>query len=575
LKKLAPATFADLRLNYEDITVLGTPRRLVVLVSGLNAAQPDLEETVKGPPAERAFGADGKPTKAAQGFARSRGVAVKDLKVKKIDGGEYVVAAVHEKGRTVFEILPEKLTELASALRFTKSMRWNASGVSFSRPVRWLTAIFGEHPVQFEYAGLVSGNTTRGLRFIEPEEAPLGSVSDYLPFLKKQGIITDPEARKAEITKQVKKLLASVEAAPEIDAGLLDEVANLVEAPTALLGNFNEAHLALPPEVLISVMKKYQRYFPVKNTDGKLMPYFITVRNGGDQHLDKVAKGNEEVISARFEDAAFFIRDDSKGRLEDFLPRLDTLIFHPKLGSMLDKTKRIQQLVDGIAAQIKLDKKEKETALAAARLCKADLATKMVVEMTSLQGTMGRHYAMKDGVDAAAAEAIETHYQPRSAGDSAPESMVGLVVGIADRLDSLVGLFAVGMAPTGAKDPFGLRRAAIGLVGNLIDKNISIDLRESVRKAARSLPVKMAADDEAACLAFITGRLENVLLEAGNRYDVVKAVLAEQGHDPSAAAANVKQLGKWVQRDDWHEILPAFARCVRITRDLTQKGFRR
>ena len=570
LKKLAPVLFTDLRLDYENISVFGTPRRLTVLVNGLGAAQPDLAQTVKGPPAERAFDKDGKPTRAAEGFANSRDISVKDLKVEKIDGGEYVVASVHEQGRTVFEILPDKLAGLTAALRFPKSMRWNTSGVGFSRPVRWLAALFGEHPVRFEFAGLTSSRVTRGLRFNDPQETLLAFVSDYLPFLEKQGIIIDSKTRKAEIAKQVKKLLASVDAAPEIDDGLLDEVTNLVEAPTALLGNFDPSHLDLPPEVLISVMKKYQRYFPVKDNEGKLMPYFITVRNGGDQHLDMVAKGNEEVVSARFADAAFFIREDSKRTLADFLQRLDTLTFHPKLGSMLDKSKRIQKLVEGIAKQVGLSVGEKTTALAAARLCKADLAAKMVVEMTALQGTMGKYYALKDGVDAAAAEAIETYYQPRSAGDSAPASMPALVVGMADRLDSLVGLFAVGMAPTGTKDPFGLRRAAIGLVQNLIDKNISIDLRESLLIAEGNLPVKMKKEDANACLAFITGRLENVLLDAGFRFDAVQAILAEQGHDPAAAASNVKQLGEWVKRKNWHEILPAFARCVRITRDLKE-----
>jgi len=570
LKKLAPDLFADLRLTYEKLSIFGTPRRLTILVSGLDAAQPDLAQTVKGPPAEHAFDKEGKPTKAAEGFARSRGIPVKDLKVEKIDGGEYVIASVHEQGRTVIEILPQKLAGLAAALHFPKSMRWNASGVGFSRPVRWLTALFGEHPVHFEFAGLTSGRVTRGLRFNDPQEIPLPSVSDYLPILEKQDIIIDSEKRRTEITKQVKKLLATVDAAPEIDERLLDEVNNLVEAPTALLGNFNPSHLDLPPEVLISVMKKYQRYFPVKDTKGKLMPYFITVRNGGDQHLDMVAKGNEEVVSARFSDAAFFIREDRKRTLADFLPRLDTLTFHPKLGSMLDKTKRIQKLVEGIAVQTRLSVGEKTTALAAARLCKADLASKMVVEMTSLQGTMGKYYALKDGVDASAAEAIEAHYQPRSAGDSAPASMPALVVGMADRLDSLAGLFSVGMAPTGTKDPFGLRRAAIGLVQNLIDKNISIDLRESLRSAAENLPGKMRKEDTNACLTFITGRLENVLLDAGFRFDAVQAILAEQGYDPALTAANVKQLGEWVKRKNWHEILPAFARCVRITRGLKE-----
>jgi glycyl-tRNA synthetase len=345
-------------------------------------------------------------------------------------------------------------------------------------------------------------------------------------------------------------------------------VTNLVEAPTALLGNFEASHLALPSEVLVGVMKKHQRYFPVKDAQGKLMAHFITIRNGGSEHLNIVAHGNEEVIAARFADAAFFMREDSKHSIEDFLPRLNSLIFHPKLGSMLDRSLRIAGLAKKLAAMLKLNAQQTADALEAARLCKADLSTKMVVEMTSLQGVIGRYYALKSGKNSQVAQAIEAHYYPRFAGDASPETEPAMVVALADRADALAGLFAAGMAPTGTKDPFGLRRAAIGLVQILIDRNIHLDLRELLGAAASQLPVTADQKLLGACMDFISGRFENMLLEAGNRHDVVRAVLAEQSHNPAAAVAAIKELAAWTSRMDWASIHPAYSRCVRITRDL-------
>ena len=570
LEKLVPAMLADLRLEHGAVKVLGTPRRLTVWIEAMAANQKELTQKVKGPPVDRAFDKDGAPTPAAIGFARGKGVDVKDLKKEEIDGGLYLMAEVHLTGKSVFETLPEKLAGLVSGIRFDKAMRWNASGVVFSRPIRWLVSLFGSQVIPFEYAGLTAGRETRGLRFSEKETCSLKDSGDYFGFLESQGILVDPMQRKDEISSQVKHLQTSIKASPELDGSLMNEVTNLVEAPTALLGNFDQNHLALPPEVLVGVMKKHQRYFPIKDMQGKLMAHFITIRNGGSQHLEVVAHGNEEVIEARFADAAFFMHEDNKHTIDDFIPRLDTLVFHPKLGSMLDKTGRIVKLTESLAKRLKLTPEDKSAALEAARLCKADLVTKMVIEMTALQGVIGRYYALKSGKDALAAQAVEEHYYPRFAGDSSPASMPGLVVGLADRLDSLAGLFSVGMAPSGTKDPFGLRRAAIGLVQNLIAKRISLDLRECLNAASNLLPVPPKELTQQACMEFITGRFENLLLEEGNRHDVVRAVLAEQAHNPAAAVAAVTELTEWTVRKDWCEILPSFARCVRITRDLKE-----
>ena len=566
MQKLVPEMLADLRLDYKDVKVYATPRRLAAHVIGLAGKQSEITQEVKGPPADRAFDKDGNLTPAGAGFARSKGVDAKDLVIKEVNGGKYVTAVVHQAGLSTLEILPEKLAELVSKIRFDKSMRWNSSGVSFSRPIRWLASLFDGIVVPFQYAGLTAGRVTRGLRFSEHEEYELKDIPEYFAFLKSQGIMADMEARKTEIEKQVKSLLESVNATPAINGSLLDEVNNLVEAPTALLGNFNKEHLALPWEVLVGVMKKHQRYFPVKENSEKLMPHFITVRNGGKEHLDTVAHGNEEVIQARFADAAFFINEDSKHKFEDFIARLDTLTFHPKLGSMLAKTKRITQLTEKLGLDLHLDKKDMAIALEAAELCKADLVTKMVIEMTSLQGTIGKYYALRSGRSQEVAQAIEEHYMPRSSGDRSPDSQAGLVIGLADRLDSLIGLFTAGMAPSGTKDPFGLRRAAIGLVQNLINADLSIDLQKCIFKASALLPIEASPKDCQDCLDFIVGRLEQMLLEEGYSYDVVKAVLAAQGVNPSKAVKAIKELSQWVKREDWSNILPAYSRCVRITR---------
>jgi glycyl-tRNA synthetase len=566
-----PKLLEDLRLEHGEIEVYGTPRRLVIHVNELAPQQDDLEELVKGPPADRAFDAEGNPTRAAEGFARSKGIEVDQLQIREMDGGKYAVASVRQAGRPTAEVLKDALPDLIAGLRFDKSMRWNHTNVAFSRPIRWLLALHGGVIIPFEYAGLQASNKSHGLRFIQPEEIMVETPADYFSALAAQGILLKQDERKASIEKQIEALAAEVGGTIFPDPDLLTEVTHLVEAPTALLGDFDPHHLELPREVLISVMKKHQRYFPIAR-DGKLLPHFITVANkpsGGSYEL--IIRGNEDVIRARFADAAYFVREDLKVPLEDYLPQLDRLTFQIDLGSMLDKTKRIEQLVGTLSEMIGLSPEETTIAHRAAHLCKADLATQMVVDMTSLQGAMGHGYALASGEPQAVAEAIFEHYLPRSAEDNPPKTLPGLVVGLADRLDSLTGLFAAGLAPTGAKDPFAQRRAALGLVGNLIAHDQELDLRPAIEAAASNLPIEAAPENQADCLNFIVERLRNILLDQGFRYDIVDAVVTAQGYNPARAIKAVAELASWVKRDDWHEILPAYSRCVRITRDLTAR----
>jgi glycyl-tRNA synthetase len=573
LRERAAALLAELRLEHGEVRVLGTPRRLVLSIASLAPRQVDRVVVIKGPPASRAFDATGQPTKAAEGFARGRGLSAADLTVREMDGGQYVVAEVHEQGRSALEVLSEALPGLVAAIKFDKSMRWNASGVSFSRPIRWFLALLGDQVVPFTYAGLYSGSVTRGLRFREPLEMPVRDAAAYFTALSAQGILLDPQARRAAIAAQVVQLQREVGAAEEVDPALLDEVTQLVEAPTALRGSFDADHLRLPPEVLTSVMKKHQRYFPVHAVDGALMPYFIAVRNGGSEHLDVVTDGNEQVIRARFADAAFFVDEDLHHPLEALRPRLATLVFQRKLGSMLDKNQRIEELSEKLLAVFGVPAGEAETTRRAASLAKADLASNMVVEMTALQGVMGRFYALRSGETEAVAQAIFEHYLPRFAGDALPQSMAGVVLSAADRLDTLAGLFAAGLAPTGTKDPFAQRRAAQGLVQLLALRELDFDLREGLRMASELLPLEPSVEAQAACFDFIAGRLRSYLMEReeGFRYDVVDAVLAEQAANPAGALRAVRALSGWIARPDWNTILPAYARCVRITRDQPER----
>jgi glycyl-tRNA synthetase len=484
-----PALLEELHLTHGGVRVAATPRRLAVFVADLSPQQPDRESLVKGPPADKAFDPSGNPTPAAQGFARKNGVDVADLQIREDApaGGKYVFAVVKQTGRPAPEVLAEALPKLIAEIKFEKSMRWNDSGVAFSRPIRWLVALFGETVIPFEYAGVASGNVSRGLRPYDSPEIPIPSADRYFDLMRAAGIVLDKEERKASIVEQVRQAAVQVGGEALIEEDLLNEVANLVEKPTAVLGGFDPEFLQLPREVLISVMKKHQRYFPLtpppspsgRGDGGEgLLPHFIAIRNGDDQHLDLVRQGNEHVLGARFADANYFVREDLKHRLEDFRPKLAGLTFHTRLGSMLDKSERILKLAEELAVMLGLDSVQRSNVQRATFLAKADLATQMVTEMTSLQGIIGREYALRSGEKPEVAAAIGEQYQP------VPRSKIGLVLALADRIDSLVGLFAAGLAPTGAKDPFGLRRAAIGIVQPLIEHDADFDLAEAVKKSA-------------------------------------------------------------------------------------------
>jgi glycyl-tRNA synthetase len=560
LNERVPVLLNELHLEHKDIRIFTTPRRLVVSIDSLSPNQPDRDDVVKGPPADKAFDKDGIASPAAMGFAKKNGVDTKALEVREQDGGKYVFAVVKQKGRPAPEVLMEALPKLVEGIKFEKSMKWNESSVSFSRPIRWYVALLGDMVIPFEYAGPVAGNTSRGLRPYDSPEIKIPSAEKYFDKIREAGVLLDKEERKASIVEQVKQAAALVGGEAIIEEGLLNEVTNLIEMPTAVMGAFNEEFLSLPRDVLISVMKKHQRYFPVQK-NGKLMAHFVAIRNGDDIGIDTVREGNEHVLGARFADANFFVREDVKQPLEYYRAQLSGLTFHTKLGSMLDKSERIEKSVNELIPMLKLEKDEAVCARRAAHLMKADLMTQMVTEMTSLQGIIGGEYAVRSGEQKNVAAAIGEQYQ------SVPQSKAGVAIALADRLDSLVGLFGAGLAPTGAKDPFGLRRAAIGIVQPLIEHDVDFDLSAAVQKSAKTQPIPVGDEVQKQILDFISGRLKAVLNDLGYKYAVVDAVLAEQSNNPAAAVRAIKQLQTWVTREDWSSILDGFARCVRITRD--------
>jgi len=556
-------------LEYESVRVFATPRRLSALTLGLKPRQNDKNELVKGPPADRAFDKDGNPTPAAIGFAKKNGVDPKELVVETIDNGSYVVAKVFTPGARVEEVLSTILPKLIAEIKFERSMKWNASGISFSRPVRWLLAMYGANVIDFSYANVSSSNTSKGLRPYDSPMLTIPNADAYVEVLESNSVTLDKHARSTAIKNMVESAAKTVGGSAYIDPGLLEEVTNLVEKPALILGQFDPEYLNLPRDVLISTMKKHQRYFPVedpKRIGTALLPYFIAIRNGDEEHIDIVTHGNEHVLGARFADANYFVREDIKQPLEYYRAGLDKLTFHTKLGSMLAKSDRIAALAPKIAEMLGYSPETISFVKRAAFLSKADLTTQMVTEMTSLQGLIGREYAARSGEPRAVCEAIGEQYQ------AVPQTEVGIAIALADRIDSLVGLFGAGTTPSGAKDPFGLRRAAVGIVQPLLERQARLDLAELVAVSASNQPVEVTAEHQKATLEFIAGRLKVALSDLGYRHDVIEAVLEKNTNDPALALGYVSELSEVVKQTDWETTLDAYARCARIIRSVNTEG---
>lgn len=562
LKENAAKTFEELRIEYKNIKTLGTPRRSALLVEGLAEQQADLSKENRGPAVNIAFDADGKPTKAAQGFARGQGVKPEELVTK--DG--YVYAMVHEKGGQTVDLLGDTLKGLVDGLNFPNNMHWADLDYKFIRPLRWLVALYGQDVIDFEVANVKSGRTSRGHRFLSEGDFEIANAEDYVEACRKASIIVDQNERCEMIRQQIAEVAAANGGQAEVNEDLLEEVLYLVEYPTALCGKFDEKYLALPAEAVITPMRDHQRYFPVLK-DGQLLPLFITIRNGGKEHLETVQHGNERVLRARLEDAQFFFDEDRKKTLEQHGEKLKTVVFQDGLGTIYDKALRLEVLAGYIADAIGANEQDKKDAVRAAKLAKADLVTGMVTEFTELQGVMGREYALLDGETKAVAQAIDEHYMPRFAGDSQPASVAGRIVSLADKIDTIVGTFSRGLIPTGSQDPFALRRQALGIVNMLKEAQYHISLSQLVAKAMELLKIADAGQQaklQNDVADFMKLRLKNVLADADIRYDVVEAVFVTVD-DIYGVFLRAQAVNEAVKQD-MEKTIQAFVRTSNIAR---------
>ena len=459
LAKITKEKLDENRLGYGKIAVWGTPRRLSLYVYDLADCQSDLAEEVRGPAVKAAFDQEGKPTKAAVGFAKGQGVEVESLITKDLPNGSYVFALKKAQGLAAQQVLPEILPQLVLSLHFPKPMRWGYNETRYARPIRWIVALNDEKIIDFAIENIKSGRFSRGHRFLGSDKIEIAKAQDYLAKMEENYVIVDPKKREDMILEQIHELEKTVDGTAQIDEDLLEEVVFLVEYPTALMGNFDPSYLIMPEQLVITPMKEHQRYFPVLKGH-HLMPKFITVRNGDSQYLDIVQAGNEKVLVARLDDAKFFYTEDLKVNLHDNIPKLKTIIFQEKLGTVYDKTQRVKKGVENIADLLKVGFEVKERAALAADLCKSDLLSNVVYEFPELQGIMGEKYAFAQGEHPLVAKAISEHYLPRFAGDEIPLTFEGLILSIADKLDTICGCFAVGIEPSGSQDPYALRRQA-------------------------------------------------------------------------------------------------------------------
>lgn len=566
LKDKMETWLAEKQLGYTSVQAFSSPRRLALLVTGLDESQQDMEEEAKGPAKRIAQNEAGEWSKAAAGFTRGHGLTVDDIYFKEIKGVEYAHVKKFIEGKQTSELLPE-LKELILSLSFPKNMRWANNDLRYIRPIKWLIALFGEEIIKFAITNVETSNKSLGHRFLGGEIV-FANPSSYEKQMLAQYVMVNATDRKEAIVSQIKKLEEENNWIIPIDEDLLEEVTNLVEYPTALYGAFEESFLELPTEVLITSMKEHQRYFPVKSKDGKLLPFFVTVRNGDHQHLDKVAKGNEKVLRARLADAAFFYKEDQKLVIDELLKKLEAIVYHEEIGTLAEKVARVRAIAAKLAEQLNLSAEETQDVDRAAQIAKFDLVTNMVYEFPELQGLMGERYALQKGEKKAVAAAINEHYMPRHAEDETAASNIGAVLALAEKLDTIVSFFSIGMVPTGSQDPYALRRQATGIVQTLIDKNWSISIEELVEIAIKEMSdsAKVVGSELVdSVLSFFKLRVKHILQEEGIRYDIIDAILAEKIGGAASILRKAKVLDTRKENIDFKEGIEALSRIINIS----------
>ena len=569
LKQLAETKLNDAHLPFESIATYGTPRRLALIVKGLADTSAEISERHKGPSASIAYDVDGNPTKAAIGFARGKGLDVADLVVE--DG--YIYAETKTAGVPAKDIVTDMLPQLITGLNFPKSMHWGNLDAKFVRPVRWLVALLDEEVIPVEFATVKSGNVTRGHRFLGADEITIKNAASYVDTLKENFVMVDQDARRELISKQLHDIAASKNASIVWDDDLLEEINYLVEWPTALCGGFEESYLALPDAAIITPMKDHQRYFPLVDQDGKLLPMFLTVRNGSDHSIEVVQAGNERVLRARLDDAKFFFNEDRKKPLIDRQDGLTKIVFQEGLGNLADKTERLLTLGRVFSEECELYEDARVVLERATELAKTDLTTGMVTEFTELQGVMGKEYALLDGESPEVAEAIFEQYLPRFAGDVLPQTEAGKVLSIIDKIDNIVATFSRGLIPTGSQDPYALRRQTIGILNILLNSEWNISLRPIIVESMNLLNVPAEKQDEllGQVEEFITLRLKNIFLDREVPHHVIDLLLSNNELSVADAEGLVKAL--LANRIDENvELVQAFTRMYNLVKDVTYTG---
>lgn len=564
LSTMVPSLLDDAAIPHGAVKIFSSPRRLIVIAEEIPEATEEKNEVFKGPSAKIAFDAEGNPTKAAQGFARGKGVDPSSLVVE--DG--YVYARTHTPSVNVASLLSSVLNKIIHGLSWPRSQRWGVQSEYFTRPVRWIVALFGNEVIDFTFAGLVAGRTTYGHRFLAPGPFEVADADSLVDVVRSASVIPSEAEREQVIREGVAKAEAETGFTAVLHPKTLVEVINLAEYPTVLVGTFDEEFLKVPEEIIVDAMLVHQRYFPLYDKDGKLTNRFIVVSNGDPACAETIVDGNERVVRARLYDAKFFYDEDLKQPLESYVDHLGEVVFQEKLGTMLDKTNRIQRLADHLAEDAGLAGQDLSDVERAARLCKADLVTSAVVEFTSVQGVMGSYYAAASGETAQVAQAIEQHYRPRFAGDEAPDTVVGKIVAIADKLDTVCGLFAVGQGPTGSSDPFALRRSAIGIVAMLSGKDaVEVSFVAAIDAALASYAQQGIEFDTDAVrrdvIEFFITRTKVMMRDAGNSIDAIDAVLSAGIQEPVELINRVSALeaARSEQPEVFEDLATAYARA--------------
>ena len=566
MKGYLEKTLKELHIEYKSIELKCTPRRFVVVIDELAENQATVEEELKGPAKKIAFDENNNPSKALLGFLKGKDISPEEVYFKTVGKDEYAHIKLTKEGQAVKGLLKDIFEGMIKSTTFPKSMRWGGKNIRFVRPIRYFVCLMDEEVIDFEIEGIKTGNITKGHRFLGSSEIVINTPDEYEAKLKENFVILDDEQRKALILEQCKAVADSLGGTLMMDEDLLEEVNYIVEYPTAFYGEFDESYLSLPKEAIITPMKEHQRYFPVLDADGKLLNKFITVRNGDSYAIDNVKRGNEKVLDARLSDALFFYHEDTKKPLEAYVERLDTIVFQQKLGTILDKTKRIQNLSEKIAKALALTLPNLDRA---AYLSKADLTTAMVFEFTELQGIMGRYYANLSNEPSEVAEAIYEHYLPRFAGDELPSTNEGIILALSDRLDSVAGFFAIGIQPTGSQDPYALRRQALGILNIMMEKKLNVRLFDLLDLALENFDFEDMDKQtvKSDLMSFFELRLKNLFTDMGIRYDVVDAIINIEDSNPFDLLIRAKDLDAWVKNNSVTEALQTFSRISNISKE--------